>query len=106
MQLKAFSNEAASWLKYEEYVREVSRFQKALDCANTALEALDEEPSAWKPTDAEMARVLYRKALALEGLGNMKDAAEGAGRAHEIEPGDQSIGALVRKIEGVRQMEQ
>ena len=106
MQFKVYSNEAASWLKYESYTPEdgeVSRFQKALARTGRALEALEDHPTAWKPGDGEMAKLLYRRALACEGLDNYDAAFEEVENAHQLAPKDVMICSLQSKIVKVRQ---
>ena len=102
MQFKLHSNEAASWLKLESYVPaegEVSRFQKALNRTDRSLDALKDHPSAWKPSDEEMARLLYRRALAFEGLGDYEAASTAIQKAKIFAPADKLICALQSKIE-------
>lgn len=107
MQFKACSNEAASLLKYEDDVPEeggVSRFQKARNATSGALDALKDHPKAWKPGDKEMARLLYRRALACEGLGDFEGAEKEIRKACELSPGDQSLQELKSKIINVRNL--
>lgn len=107
LQFKACSNEAASWLKYEDYVPEeggVSRFQKARNATSAALDALKDHPTAWKPGDKEMARMLYRRALACEGLGDFEGAEKEIRKACELSPRDQTILELEMKIANVRNL--
>lgn len=74
MQFIACSKEAASWLKYEEYDDEDSRYQKALNCTSMALDALKDHPKAWKPSNKAMGKLLYRRARAYVELGLCDDA--------------------------------
>lgn len=102
MQFKLHSNEAASWLKCESYVPEngeVSRFQKALNRTDRSLDALKEHPTAWKPSDEAMARLLYRRALAFDGLGDYDAASIELEKANLHAPADKLICALQTKIE-------
>lgn len=102
MQFKLHLNEAASWLKCESYVPEngeVSRFQKALNRTDRSLNALEENPTAWKPSDEAMARLLYRRALAFEGLGDYDAASAELEKANLYAPADKLICALRTKIE-------
>ncbi|KAL8796264.1 MAG: hypothetical protein Q9195_001379 [Heterodermia aff. obscurata] len=102
MQFLAHSNEAASWLKYEEYKGEVSRFQKALNATNTAEEALKDHPTAWKSSDKAMGKLLYRRALALEGLEKYDDAFRAVDEAQRLSAEDQDIRRLRTRIDKVR----
>ena len=105
MQFKLHSNEAASWLKCVSYVPEngeVSRFQKALNRTDRSLDALKEHPTAWKPSDEAMARLLYRRALAFDGLGDYDAASTELGKANLFAPADKLICALQTKIENLR----
>ena len=102
MQFLAHSNEAASWLKYEEYHGEVSRFQKALNCTNTAEEALKDHPTAWKPSDKAMGKLLYRRALALEGLEIYDRAFQAVDEAQRFCAVDEDILQLRTRIDSVR----
>ncbi len=102
MQFKLHSNEAASWLKIESYVPEegeVSRFQKALNRTDRSLDALKDHPTAWKPSNEEMSRLLYRRALAFEGLGDYEAASVELQKANLYAPTDKLICALQTKIE-------
>ena len=102
MQFKLHSNEAASWLKLESYVPaegEVSRFQKALNRTDRSLDALKDHPTAWKSSDEAMARLLYRRALACEGLGDYEAASIVVQKAKLYAPADKLICALQSKIE-------
>ena len=104
MQFKLHSNEAASWLKCVSYVPEngeVSRFQKALNRTDRSLDALKEHPTAWKPSDEAMARLLYRRALAFDGLGDYDAASTELGKANLFAPADKLICALQTKIENL-----
>ena len=108
MQFKVYSNEAASWLKYESYTPEdgeVSRFQKALTRTKRALEALEDHPTAWKPSDGEMARLLYRRALACDGLDDYDAAFEEVEKAHQLAPADAMICKLQSRINGFREFD-
>jgi len=107
MQFKACSNEAASWLKYEAYIPEeegASRFQKAYNATSGALDALKDHPPTWKPGVKEMARLLYRRALACEGMGDFEGAWTEVGKAYELSPADQTIEQLRDKIANVRKL--
>lgn len=73
-QLITQSNAAASWLKYETYDGEDNRFLKALGCTSTAQEALRDHPTKWKPSATAMRKLLYRRALAYEGLDDYDSA--------------------------------
>ena len=102
MQFKLHSNEAASWLKCESYVPEngeVSCFQKALNRTDRSLDALKDHPTAWKPSDEAMARLLYRRALAFDGLGDYDAASTELEKANLYAPADKLICALQTKIE-------
>lgn len=102
MQFKLHSNEAASWLRIESYVPEegeASRFQKALNRTDRSLDALKDHPTAWKPSDEAMARLLYRRALAFEGLGDYEAASIELQKANLYAPADKLICALQTKIE-------
>ncbi len=104
MQFKLHSNEAASWLKHESYVPEegeVSRFQKALNRTDRSLDALKDHPAAWKPSDEAMAKLLYRRALAFEGLEDYEAAAIEVEKANLYAPADKLICALQTKIENL-----
>ena len=104
MQFKLHSNEAASWLKCESYVPEngeVSRFQKALNRTDRSLDALKEHPTAWKPSDEAMARLLYRRALAFDGLGDYGAASTELEKASFYAPADKLICTLQTKIENL-----
>lgn len=104
MQFKLHSNEAASWLKCESYVPEngeVSRFQKALKRTDRSLDALKEHPTAWKPSNEAMARLLYRRALAFDGLGDYDAASTELEKANLYAPADKLICALQAKIENL-----
>ena len=103
MQFIACSNEAASWLKYEDYDGDVSRFRKALSCTLTAADALKDHPAAWKPRDAAMAKLLYRRALAYEGLEDYDAAFEAVEEAHRLATKDEAICRLATKISNIRQ---
>ena len=103
MQFLAHSNEAASWLKYEEYDGEVSRFRKALNCSNTAEEGLRDYPQAWKPSDKAMGKLLYRRALALEGLDDYDAAFRAADEAQRFCAKDEDILRLRTTTDRVRQ---
>ena len=102
MQFLAHTNEAASWLKYEEYNGEVSRFQKALNCTNTAEEALKEHPTAWKPSDKAMGKLLYRRALALQGLEKYDRASLAVDEAQRLCAEDEDIRRLRTRIDNAR----
>ncbi|CAF9934264.1 MAG: hypothetical protein HETSPECPRED_009163 [Heterodermia speciosa] len=102
MQFLAHTNEAASWLKYEEYNGEVSRFQKALNCTNTAEEALKEHPTAWKPSDKAMGKLLYRRALALQGLEKYDQASLAVDEAQRLCAEDEDIRRLRTRIDNAR----
>ena len=104
MQFKLHSNEAASWLKLESYVPtegEVSRFQKALNRTDRSLDALKDHSVAWKPSDEAMAKLLYRRALAFEGLGDYEAASTEVQKAKLFAPADKLICALHTKIENL-----
>ena len=104
MQFKLHSNEAASWLKIESYVSEegeVSRFQKALNRTDRSLDALKDHPTAWKPSDEAMAKLLYRRALAFEGIGDYEAASTEVQKANLYAPADKLICALQTKIENL-----
>ena len=104
MQFKLHSNEAASWLKIESYIPEegeVSRFQKALNRTDRSLDALKDHPTAWKPSDEAMARLLYRRSLAFESLGDYEAASEEVQQAKLYAPADKLICALQTKIENL-----
>lgn len=104
MQFKLHSNEAASWLKIESYVPaegEVSRFQKALKRTERSLDALKDHPTAWKPSDEAVARLMYRRALAFEGLGSYEAASREIQKANLYAPADKLICALQTKIEAL-----
>ena len=104
MQFKLHSNEAASWLKIKSYVPEegeVSRFQKALNRTDRSLDALNDHPTAWKPSDEVMAKLLYRRALAFEGLGDYEAASTEVQKAKLYAPADKLICALQTKIENL-----
>ena len=104
MRFKLHSNEAASWLKNESYVPEegeASRFQKALNRTDRSLDALKDHPTVWKPSDEAMARLLYRRALAFEGLGNHEAASREIQKANLYAPADKLICALQTKIENL-----
>ncbi|KAL2044775.1 hypothetical protein N7G274_002550 [Stereocaulon virgatum] len=108
MQFKVYSNEAASWLKYESYAPEdgeVSRFQKALTRTERALEALENHPTAWKPSDGEMAKLLYRRALACDGLEDYGGALEEVEKARQLAPADATIRKLQDRIKGFRRFD-
>ena len=104
MQFKLHSNEAASWLKIESYVPEegeVSRFQKALNRTDRSLDALKDHPTAGKPSDEAMAKLLYRRALAFEGIGDYEAASTEVQKANLYAPADKLICALQTKIENL-----
>ena len=103
MQFLANSNEAASWLRYEEYDGEVSRFQNALNCTNTAEQALKDHPTAWKPSDKAMGKLLYRRALALDGLENYDPAFRAVDEAQRLCAKDEDIRRLRTRIHDIRQ---
>lgn len=103
LQFLAHSNEAASWLRYEEYDGEVSRFRKALNCTNTAEEALKDHPTAWKPSDQAMGKLLYRRALALDGLEDYDPAFRAVDEAQRLCAEDEDIRRLRSRIDNVRQ---
>ena len=108
MKFKLHSNEAASWLKCESYLPEngeVSRFQKALNRTDRSLDALKEYPTAWKPSDEAMARLLYRRALAFDGLRDYDAASIELEKANLYAPADKMICALQTKIKSLRKSE-
>ena len=73
MQSVACSNEAASWLKYEDYdgeewEHEAELFQKMLGCTSTALGALKDHPKAWKPSDKPRGNCCIEERRRIQGL--------------------------------------
>ncbi|KAL8687463.1 MAG: hypothetical protein Q9218_006374, partial [Villophora microphyllina] len=96
------SNEAASWLKHEDYDGEVSRFQKALNATNTAEEAMKDYPGTWEPSDKAMGKLLYRRALAYEGLKDYDGAYETLVEIHHLGIKDPEICRLSTKISNIR----
>ena len=79
------SNAAASWLKYDTYDGVDNRFLKALGCTSTAQEALRDHPATrWKPSATAMRKLLYRRALACEGLEDYDDAWNAVQEAHRL----------------------
>ena len=98
------SNPAASWLKYDTYDGEENRFLKALGCTSTAQEALRDHPTRWKPSATAMRKLLYRRALAYEGLDDYDEAWDAVQEAHRL-PGekDEAVCELGTRIWKVRQ---
>ncbi len=102
LQFLTSSNEAASWLKYEGYDGQVSRFRKALDSTRTAEQALKEHPGAWSPSDAAMGKLLYRRAVACEGLGDYDGASRALEEAKALRIGDPAVCRLAAKVSDIR----
>lgn len=104
MQFLAFSNEAASWLKYEQYDGKVPRFRKALNCTMTAEEGLKEHPEAWKPSDGAMCKLLYRRALVCQGLKDYDSALQALKEAQRLGSKDPAILRLATKVRNIREL--
>lgn len=87
-----------------EYVPEeggVFRFLMACNAASVAWDALKEHPTTWKPGGKEMARMLYRRELACEGLGIFEGGERGT---KDVWAESETILELEMKVAKVRHL--